>query len=97
MDVEFIGLEYIGGFALILAVAVAGKLLGSSLAAKWCGLDRQTSYSIGVLMNTRGLMELVVLNIGLDLGIIHVEIYGMMVFMALLTTIMTTPLLKLKL
>lgn len=81
-------------FLLIMLAAVAGKFLGSSLAAKRTGMDWRSSFSLGILMNTRGLMELVVLNIGLDLGVISGDIFGMMVFMALLTTFMTGPLLK---
>ncbi|MBX2952619.1 MAG: cation:proton antiporter [Leadbetterella sp.] len=80
---------------LIVLVAVAGKFLGSALAARFVGQDWKTSLSIGVLMNTRGLMELVVLNIGYDLGVLSPEIFAMMVFMALITTFMTGPLLSL--
>lgn len=78
----------------IILAAVSGKFLGSSLAAKFSGLDWRTSLSLGTLMNTRGLMELVVLNIGLDLGVISHDIYAMMVFMAIFTTFMTGPVLK---
>lgn len=80
---------------LIVLVAVAGKFLGSAVAAKFVGQDWKTSLSIGALMNTRGLMELVVLNIGYDLGVLSPEIFAMMVFMALITTFMTGPLLTL--
>ena len=80
---------------LIVLVAVAGKFLGSALAARFVGQDWKTSLSIGALMNTRGLMELVVLNIGYDLGVLSPEIFAMMVFMALITTFMTGPLLSL--
>lgn len=76
---------------LIILVAVAGKFLGSSLAAKFVGQNWRDSLSIGALMNTRGLMELVVLNIGYDLGILSPEIFSMMVIMALVTTFMTGP------
>ncbi len=79
----------------IVLVAVAGKFLGSAVAAKFVGEDWKTSLSIGALMNTRGLMELVVLNIGYDLGVLSSEIFAMMVFMALITTFMTGPLLTL--
>jgi Kef-type K+ transport system membrane component KefB len=78
----------------IILAAVSGKFLGSSLAAKFSGLDWRTSLSLGTLMNTRGLMELVVLNIGLDLGVISHDIYAMMFFMAIFTTFMTGPVLK---
>lgn len=80
---------------LIVLVALAGKFLGSAVAAKFVGQDWKTSLSIGALMNTRGLMELVVLNIGYDLGVLSSEIFAMMVFMALITTFMTGPLLTL--
>jgi Kef-type K+ transport system membrane component KefB len=76
---------------LIIIVAVAGKFLGSALAAKFVGQTWRESMIIGALMNTRGLMELVVLNIGYDLGVLSPEIFAMMVIMALVTTIMTAP------
>lgn len=76
---------------LIIAVAVAGKFFGSALAAKFVGQSWKDSLAIGALMNTRGLMELVVLNIGYDLGVLSTEIFTMMVIMALVTTFMTGP------
>ncbi len=76
---------------LIIAVAVAGKFLGSALVARYVGQDWRTSLSIGALMNTRGLMELVVLNIGYDLGVLSTEVFSMMVIMTLVTTMMTGP------
>lgn len=79
----------------VVAVAVAGKLGGGMLAARWTGMGWLDSTSIGVLMNTRGLMELVVLNIGYDLGILTPRIFSMMVVMALVTTFMTGPMLSL--
>ena len=75
----------------IIAVAVVGKFFGSAIAAKFVGHSWRDSLIIGALMNTRGLMELVVLNIGYDLGILSVEIFSMMVLMALVTTFMTSP------
>jgi Kef-type K+ transport system membrane component KefB/nucleotide-binding universal stress UspA family protein len=81
--------------ALILVVAVAGKFGGSTLAARITGMPWRESAALGVLMNTRGLMELVILTIGLDLGVISPTLFTMMVFMALITTFMTTPLLEL--
>lgn len=81
------------GFIILLAVA--GKFGGSYIAAKYTGEDNYNSLAIGILMNTRGLMELVVLNIGYDLGILNPEIFTMMVVMALVTTLMTNPLLNL--
>jgi Kef-type K+ transport system membrane component KefB len=79
----------------IIAVAIAGKLGGGMLAARWAGMNWRDSVSTGVLMNTRGLVELVVLNIGYDLGILSGRIFAIMVLMALVTTCMTGPLLSL--
>lgn len=79
----------------IIVVAVVGKFAGSALAAKFVGQNWKDSLSIGALMNTRGLMELVVLNIGYDLGVLSPEIFAMMVIMALVTTFMTGPALDL--
>jgi len=79
----------------IIIVAVTGKLGGSMLMARWTNMNWRDSFSLGVLMNTRGLVELVVLNIGYDLGILSGRIFVMMVIMALATTFMTGPLLRL--
>jgi Kef-type K+ transport system membrane component KefB len=79
----------------LIAVAIAGKLGGSMLAARWTGMGWKDAFSIGVLMNTRGLVELIVLNIGYDLGILSPRIFTMMVLMALVTTFMTGPILSL--
>ena len=79
----------------IIAVAVVGKFFGSALAAKFVGQSWRDSLTIGALMNTRGLMELVVLNIGYDLGVLTAEVFTMMVIMALVTTFMTGPALNL--
>jgi K+:H+ antiporter len=80
---------------LILIVAVAGKLGGSMISARLMGMSWREAGAIGVLMNTRGLMELVILNIGFELGLIPVSLFSMMVLMALITTFMTSPLLAL--
>ena len=82
-------------FGWIIMVAVAGKFGGSTIAARMVGQSWKDSLSIGVLMNTRGLMQLIVLNIGYDLGILSPEIFAMMVLMALVTTFMTGPALDL--
>jgi len=79
----------------IIGVAVVGKLGGSMLMARWTKMSWRDSFAIGSLMNTRGLIELVVLNIGYDLGILSARIFVMMVIMALATTFMTAPLLSL--
>jgi Kef-type K+ transport system membrane component KefB len=78
---------------LIILVASLGKFGGSLAAARLVGLDWRTSASLGILLNTRGLMELIVLNIGLDLGVIPPTLFAMLVLMALVTTLATTPLL----
>jgi Kef-type K+ transport system membrane component KefB len=77
--------------AAIIGVAVLGKFAGSAMAARLVGQSWKNSMTIGILMNTRGLMELVVLNIGYDLGILSPTIFAMMVIMALATTFMTGP------
>lgn len=79
----------------IILVAVVGKFFGSALAAKFVGQSWKDSLTIGALMNTRGLMELVVLNIGLDLKVLTPQVFTMMVIMALVTTFMTGPALNL--
>jgi K+:H+ antiporter len=80
---------------LIIMVAVAGKFGGTVVAARATGLSWRNAAGLGVLMNTRGLMELIVLNIGLDLGVISPTLFTMMVLMALVTTLATTPVLQL--
>lgn len=79
--------------ALIVLVASVGKLGGTAAAARWLGLPWREAAALGVLMNTRGLMELIVLNLGLDLGILSPTVFAMMVLMALATTLATAPLL----
>lgn len=81
--------------AIIIAIATAGKWVGSSLAARFVGESWRDSLALGALMNTRGLMELIVLNIGLELGVLSDEIFAMMVLMALATTFMAGPALTL--
>jgi Kef-type K+ transport system membrane component KefB len=76
----------------IIAVATAGKLGGSALAARLTGMKWRDSLQLGALMNTRGLMELIALNIGYDMGILSQRIFTMLVIMALVTTVMTGPL-----
>jgi len=80
---------------LIILVGVVGKFLGSAITAKFVGQNWRDSLTIGALMNTRGLMELIVLNIGLELKVLSTEIFSMMVIMALATTFMTGPALDL--
>lgn len=78
---------------LIVLVAVAGKLLGGALGARLAGYPANVAVQVGVLMNARGLMELVVLKIGLDLGVIGEELFTLFVIMTVATTMMTGPLL----
>jgi Kef-type K+ transport system membrane component KefB len=80
--------------SVIIAVATLGKFGGTLAAARVTGHDWSTSSALGILMNTRGLMELIVLNIGLEMGVISPALFAMMVLMALATTIATTPILK---
>lgn len=79
---------------LVFLVAVAGKFGGSTIAARVMGVSWREATAIGVLMNTRGLMELVILNIGLDIGVLTRPLFSIMVFMAVTTTLMTTPILS---
>ena len=81
--------------ALIILVATAGKLGGSTIAGRLSGMPLREAAGLGTLMNTRGLMELVILNIGLDIKVISPALFSMMVLMALFTTFMTTPVLEL--
>lgn len=85
----------IGLLALVVLVAVAGKLLGAGIGARMAGYPLDQSLRIGVLMNARGLMELVVLKIGMDLGLIDDRLFTLFVIMTVATTMMTGPLLTL--
>ena len=80
--------------AVIVVVATAGKFGGTTIAARASGLGWRDSGALGILMNTRGLVELIVLNIGLDLGVITPRLFTMLVIMALVTTMMTSPILS---
>jgi Kef-type K+ transport system membrane component KefB len=80
---------------LVLVIACVGKILGSTLPLRWTGETWKESLTLGVLMNTRGLVELIVLNIGLDLGVLSPTLFAMLVIMALVTTMMASPLLHL--
>jgi len=80
--------------AVIILVATLGKFGGSFFAARLTGSDNREAASLGILMNTRGLMELIVLNVGLDLGVLSPALFAMFVLMAVATTLATTPILK---
>jgi Kef-type K+ transport system membrane component KefB len=87
---------HVWGMALvIISASIFGKVAGCGFAAYFSGFSSRESACIGVLMNTRALMELIVINLGKDLGIIPDNIFCMLVMMALITTFMTTPILKL--
>ena len=79
----------------IILVACAGKFGGTTIAGRLTGLSWRDASALGVLMNTRGLVELIVLNIGLDLHVISPRLFTMLVIMAIVTTVMTTPFLHL--
>jgi Kef-type K+ transport system membrane component KefB len=80
--------------AAIIVVATVGKFGGTFVAARLCGVARAPAATLGVLMNTRGLMELIVLNIGLDLGVLSPELFSIMVVMTIVTTMATSPLVQ---
>jgi len=79
---------------VIILIASSGKFGGSFFAARITGSDSKEAASLGILMNTRGLMELVVLNVGLDLGVLSPTLFAMFVLMAVVTTLATTPILQ---
>jgi Kef-type K+ transport system membrane component KefB len=81
-----------GWCVAVLSAAVLGKWGGCGLAARLCGMPQREASCVGVLMNTRALMELVVCNVGMDLGVIPPAVYCMLVLMAIITTLMATPL-----
>lgn len=84
-----------GELALILLVAVGGKFLGAYVGARACGQDVRHASTLGVLMNSRGLTELIILGVGVEAGLLDVSLYSLMVVMAVVTTAMTGPLLNL--
>ena len=95
-EIGLLNTPYLWWIAFIfIVVAVVGKFIGSAFSAKVLGETWKDSLSIGILMNTRGLMELIVLNIGYEMGILPPPIFVMLVIMALVTTFMTTPILSL--
>ena len=79
---------------LIIAIAVLGKGIACTLAARWSGEDWRDSMTVGALMNTRGMMELIILNIGLEQGLITPTLFTIMVIMAIVTTLMCSPLIN---
>ena len=89
-----LGVEDLGWLALILTAAVLGKIVPVYFGARIAGFDHPRSMVLGTLMNTRALMELIVLNIGYDMGFLPQKVFTMLVIMAVVTTVMTGPLLK---
>ena len=94
VDIGGVGMEGLWHLFLILVVACAGKLIGAGAGARMQGLAARESLALGVLMNTRGLTELVVLNIGRDLGVLNGPLFTLLVIMAVLTTVATAPALQ---
>jgi Kef-type K+ transport system membrane component KefB len=92
-DVGTLGVN-LGLTGSVIALAIVGKVGGAFAGAKIAGFDVRNSLALGVLLNTRGLVELIVLNVGLDLGLLPPALFSMMVIMALFTTVITTPVLK---
>lgn len=84
----------LGNMLLILSVAVGGKMIGGSIAARIAGESWRPALAIGSLMNARGLMELIVMKVGLDAGLIGKQVFTMLLVMAIITTVMTGPLLN---
>ena len=84
----------LGAMALILVVAVSGKIVGAAVGARIAGYGWRDSMATGALMNARGLMELIVMKVGLDAGLIGPELFTMLLSMALVTTAMTGPLIS---
>jgi Kef-type K+ transport system membrane component KefB len=84
----------LGALALVLVAAIGGKLVGGAIGARMGGQPWRTSLAVGSLMNARGMMELIVIKIGLDAGLIGPELFTMLLVMALVTTVMTSPLLS---
>ncbi|HEV8694772.1 MAG TPA: cation:proton antiporter, partial [Lysobacter sp.] len=85
----------LGALALILFAAIGGKIVGGAAGARLAGNGWRDSLAVGSLMNARGMMELIVIKLGLDAGVIGPELFTMLLVMALTTTVMTGPLLTL--
>lgn len=83
-----------GWCLLLIALATLGKFGGGYIAARWSGLDHRSGLAIGIMMNTRALMELIVINVGFDLGVIPQSVFTMLVLMAFFSTLITVPLLR---
>lgn len=90
----FVGMG-LATLGVILLLAILGKVLGGAAGARVCGMGWRDAFAMGALMNTRGLMELIVLKVGLDVGVIGKEMFTLLMLMAVITTLMTSPLLSL--
>lgn len=95
VDVTGIGVAGLGTLALIVLVACAGKLVGATVGARTQGILLRKAMAVGVLMNTRGLTELVILSVGREFHVLDDELFTLLVVMAIVTTVMTEPLLRL--
>ncbi|MEU6600892.1 cation:proton antiporter domain-containing protein [Streptomyces flaveolus] len=93
VDLSRLNASDLGELAAILVVAITGKFLGTYFGARLGGLDNRNAAALGTLLNTRGLTELVVLGVGLELGVLDNRLYSLMVVMAVTTTAITGPLL----
>ena len=95
VDLSQVNMGGVAELALILVAAISGKGIGAYAGARLCGARPRHSAVLGILMNTRGLTELIVLTVGLQLGLLDQDLYSLMVVMALVTTAMTGVLLRL--
>lgn len=95
VNVRTISASGVGQLGLILVAAIGGKFLGATFGARINGLPGRRAATVGVLMNTRGLTELVILNVGLSKGVLDMQLFTLLVVMAIVTTVMTEPLLRL--
>ncbi|MDO9009296.1 MAG: cation:proton antiporter [Thiobacillus sp.] len=84
-------MEAWGWCGLLIALATLGKFGASYIAARWVGMSHHEGKVIGIMMNTRALMELIVINVGFDLGVISQQVFTMLVLMAIFSTVITTP------
>jgi Kef-type K+ transport system membrane component KefB len=94
VDVRRLGVTNIAPTLLILALACVGKFVGGAGAARLCGVETREAMAIGTMMNTRGLAELVILNVGRSIGVLDDQMFTMLVLMAIVTTVMAGPLLQ---
>jgi Kef-type K+ transport system membrane component KefB len=94
VDIQGLGADDLVPLVAILAVAIIGKYVGAYVGARSAGVPHWQANALGILMNTRGLTELIILNVGLELGLLSENLFTLMVIMALVTTVMTGPLLK---